>query len=62
MTMHDWVVVAALTLVLAEGFALSVFPQQLKHVLAEIDLETMRKAGLVETCLAVVLLGLLFTR
>ncbi len=59
MDTHDWVVVTALTLLLAEGFALSVFPQQLRQMLLEADLQVMRAAGLVETCVAVVLLGLL---
>lgn len=59
MTLHDWVVAGALTLILAEGFALAVFPQQLKQVVQEIDVQSMQMAGLVETCLAVALLGLL---
>lgn len=62
MTMHDWVVAGALTLILAEGFALAVFPQQLKLVLQQLDVQAMRTAGLIETCIAVTLLGLLLTR
>lgn len=59
-TVH-WVALGALTLMLAEGFVLSVFPQQLRQMLLEAEAGLLQAAGLVETCVAVVLMALLLT-
>lgn len=49
--------VAGLTLFLAEGFALSVFPEQFKALLAELEPRALQAAGLTETLVAIVLLA-----
>ena len=52
-----WLTVMALSLLLAEGFTLSVFPQQFKNLLVEADPRLLQAAGLAETVVAVVLLA-----
>ena len=52
-----WLTVMALSLLLAEGFTLSVFPQQFKTLLVEADPRLLQAAGLAETVVAVVLLA-----
>jgi hypothetical protein len=47
-----WITVCALTLFLAEGFALSVFPRQSQQLFTEADPRMLQVAGLVETLLA----------
>jgi hypothetical protein len=43
---------AALTLFLAEGFTLSMFPAQFKEFMAEADPRYLQAAGLAETVIA----------
>jgi hypothetical protein len=52
-----WFTVMALSLLLAEGFTLSVFPRQFKELLTEADPRLLQAAGLAETVVAVVLLA-----
>lgn len=52
-----WLTVIALSLLLAEGFALSVFPRQFKELLTEADPRMLQAAGLAETVIAVVLMA-----
>lgn len=47
-----WITVAALCILLAEGFVLSVFPQQFKAMLAEAEPRWLQAMGLVETVVA----------
>jgi len=53
----QWIMLLALTLFLAEGFTLSVFPAQMQQMLAEIDPRVLQMAGLVETIIAVALMA-----
>jgi hypothetical protein len=53
MDVAHWVTLIALTLFLAEGFTLSVFPTQFKEFLVEVDPRTLQAMGLVETVVAV---------
>ena len=50
----------ALALFLAEGFALSVFPNQVKEFLLQMEPRMLQAAGLVETLVAAGLLAGLF--
>ncbi|HVX10407.1 MAG TPA: hypothetical protein VHC22_04465 [Pirellulales bacterium] len=52
-----WMTLMALSLLLAEGFALSVFPRQFKELLSEADPRWLQAAGLLETVVAVVLMA-----
>lgn len=52
-----WITVLALTLLLAEGVALSFFPRQFKELLTESDPRWLQIAGVVETLLAAALLA-----
>jgi hypothetical protein len=52
-----WLTLMALSLLLAEGFALSVFPRQFKELLSEADPRWLQAAGLAETVVAVVLMA-----
>jgi uncharacterized protein YjeT (DUF2065 family) len=52
-----WLTIVALSLLLAEGFALSVFPRQFKELLTEADPRLLQAAGLAETVVAVVLMA-----
>ncbi|HET6883459.1 MAG TPA: hypothetical protein VFI31_25130 [Pirellulales bacterium] len=52
-----WLTVMALSLLLAEGFVLSVFPRQFKEFLTEADPKLLQAAGLAETVVAVVLMA-----
>ena len=47
-----WLTVVALTLFLAEGFALTVFPRQFREFLVEADPRALQLAGLIETVIA----------
>ncbi|HEX7379952.1 MAG TPA: hypothetical protein VF278_22705 [Pirellulales bacterium] len=47
----------ALSLLLAEGFVLSVFPRQFKELLTEADPKMLQAAGLAETVVVVVLMA-----
>jgi hypothetical protein len=54
--------VLALTLLLAEGFALSVFPVQFKQMLNEANPRALQAIGLIETVVSVGLIaGILLT-
>ena len=56
------ITILALTLLLAEGFALSVFPVQFKQMLVEANPRAMQAVGLTETVVAVGLIaGILLT-
>lgn len=55
-----WITIAALTLLLTEGFALSLFPEQIRRLLTESDARSLQMAGLFETTVGVVLLVALF--
>lgn len=52
-----WLTVMALSLLLAEGFVLSVFPRQFRELLIEVDPKMLQAAGLAETVVAVVLMA-----
>ena len=55
------IMILALTLFLAEGFALSVFPNHVKEYLLEVDPRMLQLAGLAETLVAAGLMaGILF--
>lgn len=47
-----WIMIAALTVFLAEGFALSVFPVQFRDQVAQLDPKWLQLAGLLETVVA----------
>jgi hypothetical protein len=47
-----WIMIIALTLFLAEGFTLSVFPTQFKQFLIEAEPRVLQAAGLAETIIA----------
>ncbi|MBL8830461.1 MAG: hypothetical protein JNM18_26040 [Planctomycetaceae bacterium] len=47
-----WITVAALCILLAEGFVLSVFPHQFKAMLSEAEPRWLQAMGLVETVVA----------
>jgi uncharacterized protein YjeT (DUF2065 family) len=51
-----WIMVLALALFLAEGFALSVFPVQFRELVSQLDARTLQAAGLMETVLAAALM------
>ena len=55
-----WMTMLALALFLAEGFALSVFPNQVKEFLLQMEPRMLQAAGLVETLVAAGLLAGLF--
>jgi hypothetical protein len=57
MDVAHWVTIIALTLFLAEGFTLSVFPTQFKEFLVEADPRALQAMGLVETVVAVGLIA-----
>jgi hypothetical protein len=57
MNVVHWITLTALTLFLAEGFTLSVFPTQFKEFLIEADPRTLQAMGLVETVVAVGLIA-----
>lgn len=52
-----WLTLIALSLLLAEGFALSVFPRQFKELLTEADPRLLQAAGLAETVVAAALMA-----
>ena len=61
MEISRWLTIIALTLFLAEGFALTVFPRQFKAMLVESDPGALQMLGLVETVIAAGLItGILF--
>lgn len=57
-----WVMILALTLLLAEGVALSFFPRQFKELLTEADPRWLQVAGVAETLIAAALLAGIVTR
>ncbi len=57
MDVGRWLTLTALTLFLAEGFTLSVFPAQFKQFLLEVDPRSLQIMGLVETIVAVGLIA-----
>ncbi len=50
--MTPWITLAALSLLLVEGFALSVFPHQVKRLLEDAEPSMLQILGLVETVIA----------
>lgn len=52
-----WLTIIALSILIAEGFALSVFPRQFKELMTEVDPRLLQAAGLAETVIAVVLMA-----
>ncbi|HQU41736.1 MAG: hypothetical protein B7Z73_04580 [Planctomycetia bacterium 21-64-5] len=52
-----WLTLIALSILLAEGFALSVFPRQFKELLCEADPRLLQAAGLAETVVAAALMA-----
>lgn len=61
MEISRWLTIIALTLFLAEGFALTVFPRQFKAMLVESDPGALQMLGLIETVIAAALItGILF--
>ena len=52
-----WLTVMALSFLLAEGFALSVFPRQFKELMTEADPKWLQAVGLIETVVVVVLMA-----
>lgn len=52
-----WITLAALGLLLAEGFVLSVFPNQFREMLLQSEPRWLQAAGLVETILAATLIA-----
>lgn len=59
MNISDWVMVFVLSLFLAEGFALVVFPVEFKELLTEADPRMLQMAGLAETVLVAGLMAML---
>ncbi|HJT32983.1 MAG TPA: hypothetical protein VJ783_13160 [Pirellulales bacterium] len=57
-----WMTILALTLLLAEGVALSFFPRQFKELLTEADPRWLQAAGVAETLIAAALLAGIATR
>jgi len=57
MDVPHWITLFALTLFLAEGFTLSVFPSQFKEFLVQADPRTLQITGLVETLVALSLIA-----
>lgn len=56
-----WLMIAALCLFLAEGFALSVFPVQFRELVSQLEPRSLQAAGLIETVVAAALMaGVLF--
>lgn len=56
-----WIMLVALSLFLAEGFALSVFPAQFRDLISQLEPKSLQALGLVETVLAAALIaGVLF--
>ena len=57
MDLVRWLTLAALSMFLLEGFALSVFPQQFQQLLATAEQRTLQVLGVVETMLAIGLIA-----
>lgn len=61
MDLLRWLMALALTLFVAEGFTLSVFPRQFQDWMRDSDPRVLQIVGLVETTVAVgLLLGIVF--
>jgi uncharacterized protein YjeT (DUF2065 family) len=58
----EWIALAALSMILIEGFALSLFPEQIRQLLAESDPRALQFAGLAETIFGVGLVMVLLLR
>lgn len=54
-----WISLVAVTLLLAEGFALSLFPQQIRQLLIDSDSRSLQIAGLFEATVGAVLFAAL---
>lgn len=59
MEMAHWITITALSLLLAEGCMLSLFPEQVKQLLVELEPRYLQWAGLSETVVAAALLAAL---
>jgi hypothetical protein len=57
MDIARWITMFALTLFLAEGFTLSIFPNQFREFLVQADPRTLQLTGLVETMVALSLIA-----
>ena len=57
----EWVTIIVLTLLLAEGFALVFFPDDIRRMLADIDPKMLQTLGVVELSLAAALVATLWT-
>lgn len=57
MELARWFTLAGLSFFLAEGFFLSVYPTQFKEFLVRADPRWLQMAGLVETVIAISLIG-----
>lgn len=55
-TWHAWISVLVLSMFLAEGFALAVFPTEMRALLTQSDPKLLQAAGLIESIVAVALL------
>lgn len=51
-----WIMLVALGLFLAEGFALSVFPVQFRDLVSQLEPRALQAAGLLETVVAAALM------
>ena len=57
MELAKWITLVALVMLLAEGFVLSIFPQQFKRLIEEADPRVLQAAGLYETIIAAALIA-----
>ena len=57
MDIARWITMFALTLFLAEGFTLSIFPNQFREFHVQADPRTLQLTGLVETMVALSLIA-----
>jgi uncharacterized protein YjeT (DUF2065 family) len=62
MDLPQWITVTALSILLAEGCMLSLFPAQFRQMLNEVDPRWLQLAGLCEIVLAAGLLAILLIR
>ena len=62
MNVQQWITLTALSIILAEGCCLSLFPVQFQQLLEDVDPRWLQLAGLVETVIAAALLAGLLLR
>ncbi len=62
MQVVEWIALGTVSLWLAEGFLLAVFPAQIRQLLIEADPQVLHLAGVAEASLAAVLLAFVLTR